>query len=196
MARVVQAEGSTYSSGAFFKGAALGRYDLSVLLQGSNSACHLDGLYATSGTQHIDNNINIEHAAPHTTSRLSYKGILDGRSRAVFGGTVVVRKEAQKTDASQSDKNLVLSPHAEVDSKPALFIYADDVKCGHGATAGNIDEETVFYMRSRGIDVDTASRLLIYGFASETIDTVLAPDLKGYLEAAFLETLPSYRFEF
>ena len=196
VARVVQAEGSTYASRAFFKGASLGRYDLSVLLEGPNSACHLGGLYTTSGTQHLDNNINIEHAGPHTTSRLSYKGILDGRSRAVFGGTVVVRKEAQKTDALQSDKNLVLSPYAEVDSKPALFIYADDVKCGHGATAGNIDEETVFYMRSRGVDIDTASRLLIYGFASETIDGVLVPDLKAYLEAAFIETLPSYRFEF
>jgi Fe-S cluster assembly protein SufD len=90
----------------------------------------------------------------------------------------------------------VLSPYAEIDSKPALFIYADDVKCGHGATAGNIDEETVFYMRSRGIDIDAASRLLIYGFASETIDAVLEPDLKAYLESTFLETLPSYRFEF
>ena len=195
MARVVQAEGSTYSSRAFFKGAALGRYDLSVLLEGQRSSCHLGGLYVTSGSQHLDNDVSIEHAGPETTSRLNYKGILDGRSRAVFGGTVVVRKEAQKTDALQSDKNLVLSPYAEVDSKPALFIYADDVKCGHGATAGNIDEDTVFYMRSRGVDVDTASRLLIYGFASEMIDGVLEPDLKAYLEATILETLPSYRFE-
>ena len=195
-ARVVQAEGSTYSSSAFFKGAALGRYDLSVLLDGPDSACHLNGLYITSGSQHLDNNINIEHAKPHTTSRLYYKGILDGKSRAVFGGTVLVQKEAQKTDALQSDKNLVLSADAEVDSKPALFIYADDVKCGHGATAGNIDEDTVFYMRSRGMDVDAASRLLIYGFASETVGTVREPNLKRYLESAFLETLPSYRFEF
>ena len=195
-ARVVQAEGSTYSSSAFFKGAALGRYDLSVLLDGPDSVCHLNGLYVTSGSQHLDNNINIEHAKPHTRSRLYYRGILDGKSRAVFGGTVLVQKEAQKTDALQSDKNLVLSPDAEVDSKPALFIYADDVKCGHGATAGNIDEDTVFYMRSRGMDVDAASRLLIYGFASEIVATVREPTLKSYLESAFLETLPSYRFEF
>ena len=150
----------------------------------------------TSGSQHQDNNINIEHAKPHTTSRLYYKGILDGKSRAVFGGTVLVRKEAQKTDALQSDKNLVLSPDAEVDSKPALFIYADDVKCGHGATAGNIDLDTVFYMRSRGLDVDAASRLLIYGFARESIDTVREQHLKSYLESLFLESLPKYRFEF
>ncbi len=195
-ARVVLGEGGAYSSGAFSRGAALGRYDLSVLLDGPGSACRLSGLYVTSGTQHLDNNINIEHAKPYTTSRLNYKGILDGRSRAVFGGTVLVRKEAQKTDASQSDKNLVLSPYAEVDSKPALFIYADDVKCGHGATAGNIDEETVFYMRSRGMDVDTASRLLIHGFASETVDTVREPNLRAYLESQFLDTLPGRRLEF
>jgi Fe-S cluster assembly protein SufD len=195
-ARVVQAEGSNYSSSAFFKGSSLGRYDLSVLLDGPGSTCRLNGLYMTSGSQHQDNNINIEHAKPHTTSRLYYKGILDGKSRAVFGGTVLVRKEAQKTDALQSDKNLVLSPDAEIDSKPALFIYADDVKCGHGATAGNIDLDTVFYMRSRGLDVDAASRLLIYGFARESIDTVREQHLKTYLESLFLESLPKYRFEF
>jgi Fe-S cluster assembly protein SufD len=91
---------------------------------------------------------------------------------------------------------LVLSPNAEVDSKPALFIYADDVKCGHGATAGNIDEETIFYMRSRGLDIDTASKMLIYGFAIEVIDTVHNNELKQYLESLFLNSLPSYRFEF
>ena len=125
-----------------------------------------------------------------------YKGILDGHSRAVFGGTVWVREGAVKTDSQQDDKNLVLSEHAEVDSKPALFIYADDVKCGHGATAGNIDEETIFYMRSRGLDIDTASKMLIYGFAKEVIDTVHNNELKLYLESIFLNSLPSYRFEF
>jgi len=144
----------------------------------------------------MDNLINIDHMKPLCTSRLNYKGILDGHSRAVFGGTVWVRENAQKTDALQSDKNLVLSPDAEVDSKPALFIYADDVKCGHGATAGNIDQDTVFYMRSRGLDLETASRLLIYGFASEIIDAVQVPELRRYLEGIFLESLPSYKFEF
>ena len=129
-------------------------------------------------------------------NRLHFKGVLDGKSRAIFGGTVLVRKEAQKTDSMQSDKNLVLSPDAEVDSKPALFIYADDVKCGHGATAGNIDEDTVFYMRSRGIDPETASKLLIYGFVSEIIETVKTEHLRNYLEKSFLKSLPSYTFEF
>ena len=136
VARVHQGKDSRFSSRAFTKGAALGRYDLNVLLDGPGSSCYLNGLYMTSGNQHIDNLIGIDHAKPHTTSRLYYKGILDGKSRAVFGGTVWVRKDAQKTDAQQSDKNLVLSSDAEVDSKPALFIYADDVKCGHGATGG------------------------------------------------------------
>ena len=195
-AKVIQSSGSTYTSSSFSKGSALGRYDLSVFLNGSDSNCHLNGLYVTSNSQHQDNNINIEHAQPNTTSRLAYKGILDGRSKAVFGGTVLVQQNAQKTDAMQSDKNLVLSPNAEIDSKPALFIYADDVKCGHGATAGNIDEETIFYMRSRGLDIETASKMLIYGFAKEVIDTVHNNELKQYLESLFLNSLPSYRFEF
>ncbi|MEE2885312.1 MAG: Fe-S cluster assembly protein SufD [Chloroflexota bacterium] len=195
-AKVSQSSGSTYTSSSFFRGSALGRYDLSVFLNGPDSNCYLNGLYVTANSQHQDNNINIEHAQPNTTSRLAYKGILDGRSKAVFGGTVLVQQNAQKTDAIQSDKNLVLSPNAEVDSKPALFIYADDVKCGHGATAGNIDEETIFYMRSRGLDIDTASKMLIYGFAKEVIDTVHNNELKQYLESLFLNSLPSYRFEF
>ena len=195
-AKVTQSSGSTYTSSSFSRGSALGRYDLSVFLNGSDSYCNLNGLYVTANSQHQDNNINIEHAQPNTTSRLAYKGILDGRSKAVFGGTVLVQQNAQKTDALQSDKNLVLSPNAEVDSKPALFIYADDVKCGHGATAGNIDEETIFYMRSRGLDIETASKMLIYGFAKEVIDTVHNNELKLYLESIFLNSLPSYRFEF
>ena len=196
VARVRLAENSVFSSNSFSKSAALGRYDLSVLMDGPGASCFLRGLYLTTGNQHIDNMINIDHARPRCTSRLSYKGILDGKSRAVFGGTVWVREGAIKTDALQSDKNLVLSPDAEVDSKPALFIYADDVKCGHGATAGNIDPETVFYMRSRGVDLDAASRLLIYGFASEIIDAVQQEHLREYLERLFLESLPSYKFQF
>ena len=195
-ARVHQSEDSVFSSRTFEKGPALGRYDLNVTLDGPGSSCFLNGLYLTGGVQHMDNLVNIDHVKPGCTSRLYYKGILDGKSRAVFGGTVWVRKDAQKTDAMQSDKNLVLSPDAEVDSKPALFIYADDVKCGHGATAGNIDQDMVFYMRSRGIDLEAASRLLIYGFASEIIDTVREPQLRLYLEDMFLASLPSYRFEF
>ncbi|HBD84907.1 MAG TPA: Fe-S cluster assembly protein SufD, partial [Dehalococcoidia bacterium] len=136
------------------------------------------------------------HTKPNSTSRLFYKGILADRSRAVFGGTVYVRDGAIKTDSLQSDKNLLLSPDAEIDSKPALFIWADDVKCGHGATAGNIERDTLFYMRSRGIELEEASRLLIYGFAAEIVETVKLKSLSDHLERIFLDSLPRYSFEF
>ncbi|MCE2463718.1 MAG: Fe-S cluster assembly protein SufD [Dehalococcoidia bacterium] len=192
--RVRQGQDSTFSSASFARGADVARNDLQVLLDAPGSTCSLNGLYMTSGKQHIDNYINIDHAKPHTTSRLYYKGILDGSSKAVFGGTVLVRKDAQKADAQQSDKNLLLSDDAEVDSKPSLLIYADDVKCGHGATAGNIGEGTLLYMRSRGLDLDTASSLLIHGFASEIIETVRLEPLRGYLDKLLLESLPNFRF--
>ena len=168
----------------------MGRNDFGVLLGGTGAECTLNGLYLTKGEQHIDNYINIDHAEPNGTSRLFYKGILDGKSRAVFGGNVLVRKDAQKTDAQQTDKNLLLSAEAEVDSKPSLLIYADDVKCGHGATAGHIDEDTVFYMRSRGLDLATTSRILIHAFASEIIDTVALEPLREYLDARFENAIP------
>ena len=193
--RIHQAKDSSFSSSSFARGTALARQDLLVLLDAPGSVCSLNGLYMTSGTQHIDNYINIDHAKPHTTSRLKYKGIVDGKSRAVYGGTVLVRKDAQKADAQQSDKNLVLSDEAEVDSKPSLLIYADDVKCSHGATAGNIDEESVYYMRSRGLDMETASRLLIHGFASEIVESVKLEAVREYLDRRFLGALPNYRFE-
>ena len=187
--RVTQARDSTYESGSFAMGCALGRHDLSVLLDGTGAYCSLNGLYLTDNMEHMDNLISIDHAHPHGASRLYYKGILDGRSRAVFGGTVLVREDAQKTDAQQTDKNLILSDRAEVDSKPSLLIYADDVKCGHGATAGHIDEDTLFYMRSRGLDPQTASQILIHAFASEIVDTVAHEPVREYLDRLFLETV-------
>ncbi len=187
--RVTQARDSNYESGSFAMGCALGRHDLSVLLDGTGAYCSLNGLYLTDNTEHVDNLVSIDHAHPHGTSRLYYKGILDGRSRAVFGGTVLVREDAQKTDAQQTDKNLILSDRAEVDSKPSLLIYADDVKCGHGATAGHIDEDTLFYMRSRGLDPQTASQILIHAFASEIIDTVEHELVREYLDSLFLDTV-------
>jgi Fe-S cluster assembly protein SufD len=183
--RVYQGRNSGFTSASFAKGAALGRCDFHALLDGPGAVCDLSGLYLTTGSQHMDNFINIEHAKPHGTSRLLYKGILDGHSRAVFGGTVLVHKDAQHTDAHQTDKNLLLSEDAEVDSKPSLFIYADDVKCGHGATAGHIDAETLFYMRSRGLDLETASRILIQAFAGEIINTVEPEPLREYIDELY-----------
>lgn len=190
ISRVVQEKDSRFSSTAISDGASLGRNDFAVKLAGTGAECTLNGLYLTKDAQHIDNYINIDHAEPYGTSRMFYKGILDGRSRAVFGGNVTVRKDAQKTDAQQTDKNLLLSQEAEVDSKPSLLIYADDVKCGHGATAGHIDEDTVFYMRSRGLDLPTVSRILIHAFASEIIDTVALEPLREYLDVRFQNAVP------
>jgi len=194
--RVYLDEKSKFKSFAFSKGAQMARYDLKVSMPHEHSEVELNGLYCTSGKQHLDNYINLDHIAPHCISRINYKGILNGESHAIFGGTVLVRKGAIKTDSRQTDKNLVLSPKAEIDSKPSLFIYVDDVMAGHGATAGNIDERTVYYMRSRGLDLETASKMLISGFAMEIIDKVNINELNNYLIKTYINTLPSYKFDF
>ena len=144
----------------------------------------------------IDNNIIVEHNGKHTASSQIFKSILDDKSSGVFNGRVIIQEGAVKTDAAQSNKNLILSKNAGMNSNPQMEIYNDDVKCAHGATAGNVDADTLFYMRSRGIDLETASKLLIYGFAGEVIDKVEVSELRDYLEEAFLTSLPSYRFEF
>ncbi|HIB35194.1 MAG TPA: SufD family Fe-S cluster assembly protein [Dehalococcoidia bacterium] len=194
--RVYLDEKSKFKSFAFSKGAQMARYDLKVSMPHEHSEVELNGLYYTSGKQHLDNYINLDHIAPHCISRINYKGILNGESHAIFGGTVLVREGAIKTDSRQTDKNLVLSPKAEIDSKPALFIYVDDVMAGHGATAGNIDERTVYYMRSRGLDLETASKMLISGFAMEIIDKININELNNYLIKTYINTLPSYKFDF
>ena len=194
--RVYIDEKSKFKSFAFSKGAQMARYDLKVSMPHEHSEIELNGLYYTSGKEHLDNYINLDHIAPHCISRINYKGILDGESHAIFGGTVLVREGAIKTDSLQSDKNLVLSPKAEIDSKPSLFIYVDDILAGHGATAGNIDEKTVYYMRSRGLDLEAASKMLISGFAMEIIDKVNINELEAYLITNYINTLPSYKFDF
>jgi Fe-S cluster assembly protein SufD len=191
--RVDQKRDSVFEAVSYSAGGGLARINLDVGLVEPGSSATINGLYITSGDQHIDNMINIDHAAPHTTSRLFYKGILDDRSKAVFGGTVFVRKGADKTDAHQEDKNLLLSHEAEVDSKPALEIYADDVKAGHGATAGAIADEALFYMRSRGLDEDTAMQFLVRGFAAEIIEKISIEPLREWLEGQALAALPRFR---
>jgi Fe-S cluster assembly protein SufD len=183
--RVYQERDSTFNSTSFATGSRLARNDLQVLLDGPGSSCTVNGLYVTSGTQHIDNHIDIDHAQPHTTSNQYFKGILGGQSRAVFSGRVVVRRDAQKANARQSDKNLILSEGARVNTKPSLEIFADDVQCAHGATAGAVADDALFYMRSRGLDEEAARRLLVYGFASEIIDTVRLGPLRQHLEGMF-----------
>ena len=184
---------STYKSVVYEAGSGLMRLDLEVLVEGPGAFADLRGLYLTRGKQQLDNLVSIDHAKPHGKSRLYYKGILDDESRAVFGGTVYVQPGADKTDAYQEDKNLLLSDRAEADSKPSLEIYADDVKCGHGATAGAVADEAIFYLRSRGIDEQTASRLLIKGFASEILDEVGIEALRVFLEERTTQSLPRFQ---
>jgi len=183
---------STYKSVIYEAGSGLMRLDLEVLIEGEGAFADLKGLYVTTGKQHLDNLVSIDHAQPHGKSRLYFKGILDDKSRAVFGGTVYVRPGADKTDAYQEDKNMLLSDQAEADSKPSLEIYADDVKCGHGATAGAVADEAIFYLRSRGIDEQTASRLLIKGFASQVLDEVEIEPLRVFLEEQTTRALPRF----
>ena len=189
--RVRQGRDSSFSSVSLALGNTLGRNDFEVLLDGPGGSCALSGLYLTAEGQHVDNLIGIDHAKPSTSSRLNYKGILDGKSRAVFGGQVLVRKDAQKVNAQQTDKNLLLSDQAEIDSKPSLLIYADDVKCGHGATAGHVDQDSLFYLRSRGLSPDVAGRMLIHAFAREIIDSVSLEPLRESMEALFLDAIPA-----
>ena len=191
--RVHQSRDSVYRSLVYEAGGGLVRNDLTVLLDAEGAEVYLKGLYVTAGKQHVDNNVNIDHAKPHGYSRLHYKGILDEQSRAVFGGLVMVRPGADKTDAYQEDKNLILSREAEIDSKPALEIYADDVKAGHGATAGAIADEALFYMQSRGIDPERAMLFLVRGFVSEILDSVTIEPLRKWLEERTTQALPRFR---
>ena len=185
--RVRLGRDSTFSSTSFATGARLARNDLNVLLDEPGSSCFLNGLYVTSGTAHLDNHINVDHGKPHCTSDQYFKGILADRSRAVFSGRVLVRKGAQKTYAKQSDKNLLLSEGARINTKPSLEIFADDVQAFHGATAGTVAHDALFYMRSRGLDEETARALLIHGFASEIIDKVRLEPLREHLHAIFAD---------
>ena len=170
-------------------GARLGREEVTTVLDGEGAEGYLYGLYVTNGQQLIDNHTTIDHARPHCSSRESYKGILDGKSTGVFNGKILVRKDAQKTDSRQSDKNLLLSESATINTKPQLEIFADDVKCTHGATIGQIDPEAIFYLRSRGIGLDEARKLLIVAFAGEIVDRVKFEPLREHLRAALLQKM-------
>ena len=175
-------------------GGALTRNDLNVVLAGAGADAALDGIFITSGEQLVDNHTRIEHAAPHCGSRELYKGILGGRSRGVFRGRIVVQPGAQKTDSEQTNNNLLLSDRALVNTKPQLEIYADEVKCTHGATIGQLDREAIFYMRSRGIDENMARSILIYGFAEDLIRRVRLAGLRDRLGALIFDRLPQGRF--
>jgi Fe-S cluster assembly protein SufD len=177
---------ANFSSHSIALGGRLTRNDANVTLSEGTEAT-LNGLYIVNGTQHIDNHTEIDHAKPHGTSHELYKGILDGKATAVFNGRIIVRKDAQKTDSKQTNKNLVLSDEAVIDTKPELQIFADDVRCTHGATIGQLDEEALFYLQSRGIERAQARSLLTYAFAQDILDRVKVQSIKDQLEKVLFE---------
>ena len=170
-------------------GARLSRHGIHVKMAHAGASCAVDGLYLVGTGQHADTHSLIDHIAPHCTSRQLYKGILDGKSRAVFNGKVFVRRDAQQTDAQQTNKNLLLSTDARVDTKPQLEIFADDVKCAHGATVGQLEEEELFYLLSRGLHTELARNLLTYGFAEELVEKLKIESIKAQLDEAILNRL-------
>ena len=189
--QVEQARDSRYESFSFATGAKLSRTNVYTTLAGDAAEAILNGLYMVDGSQHVDHQTRIEHVAPNCPSHELYKGILDGNSHGVFNGKVYVHPEAQKTDGKQSNNNLLLSDGARVDTKPQLEIFADDVKCTHGATVGRLDETALFYMRSRGIGPSQAKRLLTYAFAADVLEKIELEPLKEALEAQVLDKFTS-----
>ena len=171
-------------------GGALVRNEIGALVEGSNVELALNGLYLTREQQHIDNSIQVVHRAPGSVSNQFYKGVLDGRARAVFAGKIIVERDAQKTNAYQTNNNLLLSPDAEIDSKPELEIFADDVKCSHGATTGELDERALFYLRSRGLDPEVARCMLTFAFASEVVERFGNTALAAQARDALMRWLP------
>ncbi len=185
-----QGRDSRLASHAFALGGALARNEVHSVFAGEGGECVLNGLYVGRGTQHLDNRTDLDHAVPRCTSRELYKGVLDGRARGTFHGRVLVRQDAQRTDASQTNRNLLLSEEALVDTRPQLEILADDVKCAHGAAVGRLDEQALFYLRTRGIPRAEAERLLTYAFASEVVGAVTLEPLRARVEELLAGRLP------
>ncbi len=176
-----------FSSHAVTQGGQWVRNEINAVFEGGGGECTLNGLYQASGQQLIDNRTFIDHAYPHCASHELYKGILDGKSRSVFNGKIYVRQDAQKTDAKQTNKTLLLSDDATINTKPQLEIYADDVKCTHGATVGQLDAEAIFYLRSRGVGLPAARSLLTYAFANDIVSRIQVPSVREELERSLLE---------
>ena len=174
---------ANFSSHSFSLGAKIVRNDVTALLDGEGAECTLNGLYLADGDRLVDNHTVIDHAKAHCPSHEIYKGILGGKARAVFNGKIVVRQDAQKTDAKQTNRALLLSDNASINTKPQLEIFADDVKCTHGAAIGQIDEDAIFYLRARGLTYFEARDMLIHAFAGDILDRVKVEPLRAALEA-------------
>jgi len=188
--RIEQERNANVESHSVLLGGALVRNNVHPVLAGEGGECLINGLYIGKGRQHMDNYMLVEHAQPHCNSRQFYNGILDEQAHGVFHGRIIVHKDAQKTDAKQTNRNLLLSDEAQIDTKPQLEIYADDVKCTHGATIGQVEENALFYLRSRGLDEVAARRLLLYAFASECLERMRTGPVRNYLEALTTSWLP------
>ncbi len=184
------ARDASFTSHAFTFGGALVRNDVNATLAGEGASLVLNGLYYATGSQHVDTHMTVDHAAPHGESHELYKGVLDGRASAVFNGLIHVHPGAQKTNAKQSNRNLLLSREALANSNPQLRIFADDVKCTHGSTVGQLDGDAIFYLRSRGIGRDEARALLTRAFAGEVVERVKPAALRAQLEALLAARLP------
>lgn len=180
---------SRYDTTSINLGARLSRHDISVVMDHEGAETSVDGLYMVSANQHTDTHSVIDHKQPHCSSHQLYKGILDDNGRAVFNGKIFVREGAQKTDAIQTNKNLLLSDKARVDTKPQLEIFADDVKCAHGAAVGQIDPEELFYLETRGIGPELGRNLLTYGFAEEVIAKIKIESIRSQLDETVLQQL-------
>ncbi len=188
--RVQQGRSSSVTSHSVLLGGALVRNNVHPVMGGEGGECLINGLFMATGRQHMDNYMKVEHASPHCSSRQFYNGILDGQSRGVFHGRIIVHKDAQKTDAKQTNRNLLLSEDAQIDTKPQLEIYADDVKCTHGATIGQIDEDAIFYLRSRGMAKESARALLLFAFAEESLQRMQVEPIRRHLEELVKQWLP------
>jgi Fe-S cluster assembly protein SufD len=180
--RIQQGKSANVVSHSLLLGGALVRNNVHPVLAGEGGECLINGLFIGNGRQHLDNYMLVEHASPRCGSRQFYNGILDGHAHGVFHGRIIVHKDAQKTDAKQTNRNLLLSDDAQIDTKPQLEIYADDVKCTHGATIGQIEGDALFYLRSRGIDEVSARTLLLFAFASECLDRMKQGPVRKHVE--------------
>lgn len=188
---VRQKADSRFASYSVSVGGALVRNDINAALEAERAECDLMGLYVAGGKQHVDFHTRVDHLKPEGRSREFYRGVLSGRARAVFNGKACVHPDAQKTDAQQSNKNLLLSRDAEVDTKPELEIYADDVSCTHGATVGQLDETMLFYLRSRGVPEEAARGMLTYGFAHDIVERMGLKPIRRRIERSLTRALPN-----
>jgi Fe-S cluster assembly protein SufD len=186
--QVIQQRQSVFSTHTFTLSGSLVRNNLTLVLDDEHIESHLNGLYLTDGNQVVDNHTVVDHRKPNCNSNELYKGIIEGKSTATFNGKIFVRKDAQKTNAFQSNKNILLSQAGTINTKPQLEIYADDVKCSHGSTTGKLDEVKIFYLRARGISIANAKKLLMHAFASEVVNTIKIEALREYVEGKISKT--------